>query len=306
MIGPKPVASGTSPPKPPQGTPSPPRPPQGTPSPEPTAKAIISVKQFWRNFNVKNAVDYMTDAWKSITTDTVKHAWHPLLPDLIPPSSKQQRKDKLLREAVQAARHIPAPGFNEVNEALVLEMMQPHETITAEEIVEDGELQMEVEEEENREENRKDNKITAGYLSRKITDLTEMEEFMRCTSDTQCLEKVLPMIQKLNQELSDIYLKKVNDRRQTVITKYLNKRRELQEIMENLDENDGQETVSDGEEDIVNILGDIPDDFDGFIMKEKSTDEKITKLRAASRDAADSEREDVVVEDNVCPLPPHT
>ncbi|KAK4326023.1 hypothetical protein Pmani_003446 [Petrolisthes manimaculis] len=278
MIGPKPVASGTSPPKP----------PQGTASPEPTAKSIISVKQFWRNFNVKNAVDYMTDAWKSITTDTVKHAWHPLLPDLIPPSSKQQRKDKLLREAVQAARHIPAPGFNEVNEALVLEMMQPQETITAEEIVEDGELQREVEEEEN----RKDNKITAGYLSRKITDLTEMEEFMRCTSDTQCLEKVLPMIQKLNQELSDIYLKKVNDRRQTVITKYLNKRRERQEIMENLDENDGQETVSDGEEDIVNILGDIPDDFDGFIMKEKSTDEKITKLRAASRDAADSERED--------------
>ncbi|KAK3894001.1 hypothetical protein Pcinc_002209 [Petrolisthes cinctipes] len=232
MIGPKPVASGASPPKP----------PQGTASPEPTAKAIISVKQFWRNFNVKNAVDYMTDAWKSITTDTVKHAWHPLLQDLIPPSSKQQRKDKLLREAVEAARHIPAPGFNEVDEALVLEMMQPQETITAEEIVEDGELQMEVEEEENREENRKDDKLTAGYLSRKITDLTEMEEFMRRTSDTQCLEKVLPMIQKLNQELSDIYVKKVNDRRQTVITKYLNKRRELQEIMENLDENDGQET----------------------------------------------------------------
>ncbi|KAK4327192.1 hypothetical protein Pmani_002309 [Petrolisthes manimaculis] len=71
--------------------------------------------------------------------------------------------------------------------------MQPLETITAEEIVEDGELQVEAEEEENREKNRKDNKLTAGYLSRKITDLTEMEEFMRCTSDTQCLEKVLPI-----------------------------------------------------------------------------------------------------------------
>ncbi|KAK3883235.1 hypothetical protein Pcinc_012436 [Petrolisthes cinctipes] len=64
-------------------------------------------------------------------------------------NSKQQRKDKLLREAVEAARHIPAPGFNEVDEALVLEMMHPQETITAEEIVENGELQMEVKEEEN-------------------------------------------------------------------------------------------------------------------------------------------------------------
>ncbi|KAK3858664.1 hypothetical protein Pcinc_035170 [Petrolisthes cinctipes] len=278
MIGPKPVASGASPPKP----------LQWTASPKTTAKPIISVKQFWRNFDVKTAVDYMTDAWKSITTDTIKHAWHPLLPDLIPPCSKQQHKDKLLREAVEAARHIPAPGFDKVDEALVLEMMHPQETITAEEIVEDGELEMEVEEEEN----RKENKLTAGYLSRKITDLTEMEEFMRCTSDTQCLEKLLPMLQKLNQELRDIYVKKVNDRRQTVITKYLNKRNELQEIMENLDENDGQETVSDGEEDIVNILSDIPYDFDGFFVKEKSADEKITKLRAASRDAADSERED--------------
>lgn len=116
-------------------------------------------------------------------------------------------------------------------------MIQPQEIISVEEIVEDEELEMQVEDEENRKE-----KLMAGYLSRKITELTEIEEFMRSTSDTQCLEKVLPMLQKLNQELSVIYVKKVNDRRQTVITKYLNKRHELQEIMENLNENGGQET----------------------------------------------------------------
>lgn len=56
--------------------------------------------------------------------------------------------------------------------------------------------------------------------------------------------------------------------------------------------NDGQETVSGGEEEIENILGDVPDDFDGFIEKEKCADKKIAKLWEASQYAARSERED--------------
>ena len=56
----------------------------------------------------------MAEAWKQITTDTIRHVWHPLLPDKIPESINRQHKDKLLRETMQAAMNIRAPGFLKV------------------------------------------------------------------------------------------------------------------------------------------------------------------------------------------------
>ncbi|KAK3892271.1 hypothetical protein Pcinc_003892 [Petrolisthes cinctipes] len=62
--------------------------PRPSQQPQTASSAIISVKQFWKNFNVKNAIDYMTEAWKNITNDTIKHAWHHLLPDLVSASTR--------------------------------------------------------------------------------------------------------------------------------------------------------------------------------------------------------------------------
>ena len=59
------------------------------------------------------------------------------------------------------------------------------------------------------------------------TDLAHMEEFMRgaTESDSGLVNQVMPLIQKLCQHLSDSYGQKVNDKRQTFITGFLNKRR---------------------------------------------------------------------------------
>ncbi|KAK4325829.1 hypothetical protein Pmani_003608 [Petrolisthes manimaculis] len=228
----------------------------------------------------------MTEAWKNITNDTIKHVWHPLLPGLVSASTgKRQHKTNLLREAVEAARNIPAPGFVDVDEANVCELLEPDET-SAEEMIEENELEVMAEEEKNTE-TVEEKIVTAGYLSRKITDLAQMKNYLCETgsSESEWVHKVLPLLKKLNHTLSETYSKKVNERRQTVITGYFNRRRELCEKMTNLDGNEEQGNISD-DENIESLLGDL-DGFTGFQGKEENADERITKLIQASREAGE-------------------
>ena len=81
---------------------------------------------------------------------------------------------------MQAARNICAPGFSEVKEDLVSKILCPEESVFAEEMVDDVNL----EEEESQESEEERNKISAGYLSKKITDLAHMEKFMRCATES--------------------------------------------------------------------------------------------------------------------------
>ena len=41
---------------------------------EDTEESIISVKTFWKQFKIKEAVDYFCDAWRDVTPATKKHA----------------------------------------------------------------------------------------------------------------------------------------------------------------------------------------------------------------------------------------
>lgn len=89
---------------------------------------------------------------------------------------------------------------------------------------------------------------------------------------------MLTLPQKIGQQLGETYEERVTERRQLVHSGYLNKRHELRKIMTNLNGNEGQKTVSE-DENIQNVLGDIPDDFSGFVGKEKNADEKMANLR---------------------------
>ncbi|KAK4328419.1 hypothetical protein Pmani_001167 [Petrolisthes manimaculis] len=106
------------------------------------------------------------------------------------------------------------------------------------------------------------------------------------SSKFKWVHKVLPLLEKLNHMLSETYSKKGNERRQTVITGYFNRRRELCEKMTNLDDNEEQGNISD-DENIESLLGDLHG-FTGFQGKEENADERITKLIQASREAGES------------------
>ena len=98
----------------------------------------------------------------------------------MPESINRQCKDKLLHETVQAARNIRAPGFSKVDEVLVSEIVCPEESVSAEKMVDDVNL----EEEESQECEEERDKISAGYLSKKITNLAHLKEFMRAETES--------------------------------------------------------------------------------------------------------------------------
>ncbi|KAK4291304.1 hypothetical protein Pmani_035857 [Petrolisthes manimaculis] len=87
--------------------------------------------------------------------------------------------------------------------------MEPDET-SAEEMIEDNEFEVMAEEEKSTE-----TVVMAGYLSRKITDLVQMKNYLCETgsSESEWVHKVLPLLEKLNHTLSETYSKKVNERR---------------------------------------------------------------------------------------------
>ncbi|KAG7177536.1 Tigger transposable element-derived protein 1-like 164, partial [Homarus americanus] len=57
--------------------------PSATPGPSSATPAhILTIKQFWKKFNIHNAVDTMADSWHEINVPTITHAWTPLFPHL--------------------------------------------------------------------------------------------------------------------------------------------------------------------------------------------------------------------------------
>ncbi|KAK3880665.1 hypothetical protein Pcinc_014823 [Petrolisthes cinctipes] len=94
----------------------------GTPTATAPTGNVKSVKLFWKKFNIKQAVDFMVQAWNNLTPPTITHAWENLLP-----VAKQQQceptiqlQSALLVDALQSIRTVPAPGFEEVSESAVL------------------------------------------------------------------------------------------------------------------------------------------------------------------------------------------
>ena len=92
---------------------------QATSEEDVSSKEAISVRQFWKCYNIRNAVDLMVKAWNNISDATIRHAWENLLAEkktVASDSSKIQRQADLLADAVTSITAVPAPGFRDVNE----------------------------------------------------------------------------------------------------------------------------------------------------------------------------------------------
>ncbi|KAG7165636.1 hypothetical protein Hamer_G013140 [Homarus americanus] len=92
-----------------------------------TQQNVLSVKQFWKQFHIRHAVDHMVAAGNKITLATIKHAWKPLFPHLSNARLAVQRQADLLEAAVESARSVPAPGFCEVDAEQINEMLKEND-----------------------------------------------------------------------------------------------------------------------------------------------------------------------------------
>ncbi|KAG7162094.1 Tigger transposable element-derived protein 1-like 90 [Homarus americanus] len=86
----------------------------------------VLVKQFWKKFNVKQAVDFLVEAWDQLSIATICHAWRHVLHGI----------PVALDLAREAAHSITAEGFSETTNEDILEVIRDPE-MTADEMLED-------------------------------------------------------------------------------------------------------------------------------------------------------------------------
>ncbi|KAG7174569.1 hypothetical protein Hamer_G016474 [Homarus americanus] len=125
------------------------RPPSTSP---PHNHEVLSVCEFWKKYNIKNAVDRIVEPWHKINVATVLHAWKPLFANS--EVSEWSRADRGKRgEAVcggNANEHsgdgaaVPAPRFSDVQVEDLQEIVGQHQQQpTTEEMLEEDEEQSE-------------------------------------------------------------------------------------------------------------------------------------------------------------------
>ncbi|KAG7163959.1 Tigger transposable element-derived protein 1-like 48 [Homarus americanus] len=91
------------------------------------AEQEVLLKQFWRTFNVKKAVDFLVEAWDQLSVATVRHAWR---------HSKSVTGEWTLPEKL---RSVTAAGFSETTNDNILEVIRdPH--VTTDEMVDDDDV----------------------------------------------------------------------------------------------------------------------------------------------------------------------
>ncbi|KAK4298167.1 hypothetical protein Pmani_029467 [Petrolisthes manimaculis] len=125
-------------PPPPQATPGPATPAPGLAShpahllqPNPD---VMTVKEFWRCFTIKDAVDNMLKSWKEISVATIQRSWEKLTPHLVEDRHTQgaQRLEDAVNLAVEAARQVP--GFGAVTREEIEDINRQGDEQTPEEI----------------------------------------------------------------------------------------------------------------------------------------------------------------------------
>ncbi|KAG7176045.1 Tigger transposable element-derived protein 1-like 62 [Homarus americanus] len=94
-------------------------------------KQEVLLKQFWRIFNVKKAVDFLVEAWDQLSVATVRHTWRHVLQGI---TGVRQSKSvtvavDLAREAVQC---VTAAGFSETTNDTILEVIRDPDVTTDE------------------------------------------------------------------------------------------------------------------------------------------------------------------------------
>uniref|UniRef100_UPI00358ECFDF tigger transposable element-derived protein 1-like n=1 Tax=Myxine glutinosa TaxID=7769 RepID=UPI00358ECFDF len=110
-------------------------------------EAEQKVIRYWKNYNVKQAIDLMVDCWNNVTPATINHAWRNILEGL--PEDRQvavpgtpQTVEAEVEAAAEEARQIPGAGFAETTGEDIREMIQPA-AVTVDEIIEEDDVEQE-------------------------------------------------------------------------------------------------------------------------------------------------------------------
>ncbi|KAK3893524.1 hypothetical protein Pcinc_002680 [Petrolisthes cinctipes] len=194
-----------------------------------------NVLSYWKNYNIKQAVDLVVECWNNVTQRTIHHAWRKILAAL-PEENRGnvageiQSVEEVAEAAAAEARQVPGGGFDNTNVDDIMDMIRPPPP-TAAEILEEDELAEEEGDEEEEEGGGESGR--PGALSvPNIKELIELGDRMQhlleqdrtINSEARCA-----FVLKALEGYHDQYNAHVNNFRQRQITDFLRRRNEAQE-----------------------------------------------------------------------------
>jgi hypothetical protein len=83
----------------------------------------LSVKKFWRNFNIKKAIDNTGDAWAEVTQSCMNGVWRKIWPDVVTDFHGFEPEEEISNSRRAVVDMVRSLGF-EVDEANVNELLQ--------------------------------------------------------------------------------------------------------------------------------------------------------------------------------------
>ncbi|KAG7174540.1 hypothetical protein Hamer_G016442 [Homarus americanus] len=154
-----------------------------TPSTSPPHnREVLSVCEFGKKYNVKNAADRIVEAWRKINVATVLHAGKPLFnnseangAEQTEASRERQSVAATLMDMVEAAQSVPAPGFSDVQVEDLQEIIGHHQQqLTIKEMLEEDEEQEE--QQPTQEDDVKPGEPTTSQLTQVLTSIALFSE----------------------------------------------------------------------------------------------------------------------------------
>ncbi|KAG7156530.1 High affinity cationic amino acid transporter 1-like, partial [Homarus americanus] len=148
----------------------------------PHNREVLSVCEFWKKYNIKNAVDRIVEAWRKINVATVLHARKTLFAnseisgaEQTEASRERQSVAATLMDTVEATQSIPAPGFSDVQVEDLQEIVGQHQQqLTTEEMLEDDDEQEE--QQPTQEDDVKPGEPTTRQLTELLTNIARLSE----------------------------------------------------------------------------------------------------------------------------------
>ena len=229
---------------------------------------LVTVHQFWRRFTVKNAIDYILQAWESISPATVRHGWRKLTPHLCADvdEGEVQSAAQALSDAVDAAREVP--GFGEVTQEEILEVQAAGEQLTTDDIMDSATLEDRLQDDVASDEEEGGVVDEESTPSNKgISEILSVVDVLRDTvlHNEVCAIRKSEVINNLNkafQFYNELYAQRLHERKQSLITRF------IRPVQPSAESDSEPEPEPERDSELPSIFDETDmEDFEGFLTE---------------------------------------
>ena len=182
----------------------------------------LTIIQFWKGFNIKNAIDTIADAWDEVKDSNMNGVWKKVWPDCINSFTGFPRVQPVVRDIVGLAH---TAGMDEVDEEGVNELLESHEEELSNEDLMLLEQDRAAEGDENEEEETAPQlELTCEILAEAFADFDR--GVSRLANNDPHRDRSLRLendIQKALTAYKQLYEEKISQAKQTKVTSFFTK-----------------------------------------------------------------------------------